>query len=137
MSMLSISVEAEGLGSESQWKWWARGLGFFHENFSQFHPFLLLKKSYFSSVWHGSLSRWPPFEHSSTKMSSLDIELLYPTLCPSITSTRSTSKFHLNMFQYSVEGDVMTDTITCGQDCTLLCVKNQRTRRSHKLLGNV
>ncbi len=33
------------------------------------------------------------------------------------TATRSTSKFHLNMFQYSVGGAVMLDAITYGQDC--------------------
>ena len=83
-------------------------------SFIHFYP---LKKSNFSSVWHALLSRWLPFEHSSTKMGSLDIDPVYSTLCPSITATRSTSKFHLNMFQYSVGGDVMTDTITYGQDC--------------------
>ncbi len=31
---------AEGLGSESQWKWWARGSGFFCKNFSPFHQCL-------------------------------------------------------------------------------------------------
>ncbi len=75
------------------------------------------EKAKFSSVWHGSLSRWLPFEHSGTKMGILDIEPVHSTLCPSITATRSTSKFHLNMFQNSVRGDVMTDTITYGQDC--------------------
>ena len=34
-----------------------------------------------------------------------------------ITSTRSTSKFHINTFQVSVEGAVMLDAITYGQDC--------------------
>ncbi len=55
--------------------------------------------------------------HSSIKMGSLDIELVYSTLCPSITSTHSTSKFHLNMFQYSIGGAVMLDAITYGKDC--------------------
>ncbi len=35
-----------------------------------------------------------------------------------ITSTRSTSKFHLNTFQYSIGGSVMIDAITYDQDCT-------------------
>ncbi len=74
-----------------------------------------LKKPNFSSVWHGPLSRWLPFEHSDTKMGSLDIELVYSTLCTNITSTRSASKFH-HMLQCSVGGDVMLDAITYGQD---------------------
>ncbi len=82
-------------------------------NFIHFYP---LKKPYFCSVWH-TPSRWPSFEHSSTKMGSLNIELVYSTLCPSITATHSTSKFHLNMFQYSVGGAVLLDAITYGQDC--------------------
>ncbi len=52
-------------------------------------------------------------------MGSLDIDLVYSTLCPRITSTRSTSKFHLNMFQYSVSGLVMLDAFTYGKDCML------------------
>ncbi len=84
-------------------------------NFISIYP---LKKPIFSSVWHGSPSRWLLFEHSSTKMGGLDIELVYSTLCPNITSTRSTSKFHFNMLQYSVGGAVMPDAITYGQDCT-------------------
>ncbi len=64
-------------------------------------------------------SRWPSFEHSSTKMGSLDIEPVHSTLCPSITTTRSTSKFHFNTFQYSIEGAIMLHAITCGQDCTV------------------
>ncbi len=53
-------------------------------NFIHCYP---LKKSNFASAWHGSLSRWLPFEHSGTKMGSLDIYSVYSTLCPSITST--------------------------------------------------
>ncbi len=72
------------------------------------------KKPNFSPVWHALLSRWLPFEHSGTKMGSLDFEPLHSTLCPSITSTRSTSKFHLNTFHYSIGGSVMPDAITYG-----------------------
>ncbi len=44
-------------------------------NFIHFYP---LKKPYFCSVWRGPPpSRWPSFEHSSTKMVSLDIDLVY------------------------------------------------------------
>ena len=50
-------------------------------------------------------------------MGSLDIDPVFSTLCPRIKSTRSTSKFHLNTFQYSVGGAVMLDAITYGQDC--------------------
>ncbi len=85
-------------------------------------PFLFLKNPNFSSFWHGSLARWPPFERSSTKTGSLDIDPVYSTLCPRITSTRSTSKFHFNTFQYSVGGAVMPDAITHGQDCIVRCV---------------
>ncbi len=60
------------------------------------------------------------FEHSSAKMGSLDIDPVYSTLCPSITSTRSTSKFHFNTFQYSASGLVMLDAMTYGQDCTCI-----------------
>ncbi len=77
-----------------------------------------LKKPNFSSVWDGSLSRWLPFEHSSTKMGSLDIDPVYSTLCPRITSTHSASKFHLNMLQYSVGGALMPNALTYSQDCT-------------------
>ncbi len=83
-------------------------------NFIHFYP---LKKSYFSSVWHGSLSKWLPFEHSSSKMGSLDIDPVYSTLCSRITTARSISKFYLSMFQYSIRGAVMPDAITYGQDC--------------------
>ncbi len=41
-------------------------------HFIHFYP---LKKPYFSPVWHAPLSRWFPFEHCSTKIGSLDIEL--------------------------------------------------------------
>ncbi len=78
--------------------------------------FTPLKKPKFSSVWHGSLSRWLPFEHSGTKMGSLEINPVYWTLCPSLTATL---KFHLNTFQYSVGGAVMLNAITYGQDCIL------------------
>ncbi len=90
----SLLIAPEGLGNESHWKTSAFESGFFHENF-----------------------RWLPFEHCSTKMGSLDIDPVYSTLCPSITSTRSTSKFHLNMFQHSVDDAVMPDAITYGQEC--------------------
>ncbi len=83
-------------------------------NFIHFFP---LKKPLFSPVWHGHPSRWPPFEHSSTKMGNLDIDPVYSTLCPRITSTCSTSNFHSNMLQYSVSGLVMLDAFTCGKDC--------------------
>ena len=66
-------------------------------NFIHVYP---LKMPNFSSVWHALLSRWLPFEHSSTIMGSLDIDPVYSTLCPSIKSAHSTSKFHL--FQYSI-----------------------------------
>ncbi len=78
-----------------------------------------LKKPYVCSVWCGPPSRWPSFKHSTSKMGILDIEPVHSTLCPSLTSTRSTSKFHFNLFQYSIGGAVMPDTITYGQDCTL------------------
>ncbi len=65
-----------------------------------------------------NLATSQPFEHSSAKMGSLDIQPLYSTLCPSIKSTRSTSNFHSNMLQYSLSSLVMLDTITYGQDCT-------------------
>ena len=61
------------------------------------------------------------------KMGSLDIDPVYSTLCPRITSTRCTSKCHVNTFQYSVAGAVMTDAITYGKDCTVVlnnCVKH-------------
>ncbi len=61
-----------------------------------------------------------PFEHSGAKMGSLDIDTMYSRLCRRITSTRSTSKVHLNMFQYSVWGAVMTDAITYSKHCCLL-----------------
>ncbi len=51
-------------------------------------------------------------------MGSLDIDPVYSTSRPSITSTRSTSKFHLIMFQYSPGVAVMLDAITYSQDCT-------------------
>ncbi len=78
-------------------------------------------KSHFSVLFGmGPPSRWPPFEHSSTKLGSLDIDLVYSTLCPRITLTRSTSKFRFNMLQYSVSGLVMLDAFTYGKDCITL-----------------
>ncbi len=84
-----------------------------------------LKKSNFSSVWHGPLSRWLPFEHPSAKMGILDIDPVHSTLCPSITSTPSTSNFHSNMLQYSVSGLVMLDASTYGQDCVQTLLKGK------------
>ena len=84
-----------------------------------FIHFFPLKKPLFSPVWHGPPSRWPPFEHSSTKLGSLDTDRVYSTLCPSITLTCSTSKFHLDMLRYSVSGLVMLDAFTYGKDWTL------------------
>ncbi len=86
-------------------------------NFIHFYP---LEKPNFSSVWHGPPSRWLPLEHSGAKMGSLEFDPVYSTLCPIITSTCSISKFHFNMFQYTVGGSVMPDTITYGQDCTVV-----------------
>ncbi len=120
-----LLMALEGLGSEFQWKWWARGPGFFHENFSQFHPHLPLEKNKFLFCL-----AWPPYnclplEHSGTKMGRLDIGPVYSTLCPSITSTCPTSKFHLNMFQYSIGGAVTPDEITYGQDCMFAILPSQ------------
>ena len=87
-----------------------------------------LKKPKFSSVWPGPSFRWLPFEHSSIKTGSLDIQPLYSTLCPSITSTRSTSSCHSNTFQYSVSGLVMLDAFTYGKDCrkhSNQCIRHQ------------
>ncbi len=56
-------------------------------------------------------------QQKESDQGSLDIKLLYPTLCPSITSTHFTSKFRLNTFQCSVGGAVMLDAITYSQDC--------------------
>ncbi len=39
------------------------------------------------------------------------------TMCPRFTSTHSTSKFHLNIFQCSAEGDVTPSAVTYGKDC--------------------
>ncbi len=86
---------------------------------ANFIHFFLPQKATFQSCLAWPPSRWPSFEHSSTKMGSLDIDLVYSTLCPSITSMCSTSKFHLNMLQYSVSGLVMLDAFTYGKDCTL------------------
>ncbi len=52
-------------------------------------------------------------------MGGLDIDPVYSTFCPSVTSTRPTSKLHFNTFQYSVGGAVTLDAITYGQDCTV------------------
>ncbi len=77
-------------------------------HFISIYPF---KKPFFSPVCCGPLSRWPPFEHSTAKMGSLDIDPVYSTLCPSITSTRSTSIFCINTSQCSVGGAVMLDAV--------------------------
>ncbi len=119
-----LLIALEGLGSESRWKWWVRGSGFFLKTFSQFHPLLSPGKArfLFCLAWSPPPSRWLPFEHSSTKMGSLDIYLVHLTLCPIIKSTRSTSQFHFNMVQYSVGGAVMPDATTYGQDCSSLAI---------------
>ena len=63
--------------SETQWKWWARGLGLSHENFSPLHPHLPPDSQNFQALWHASLSSWSHFEYSSTKVGSCDNEPLY------------------------------------------------------------
>ncbi len=82
-----------------------------------FHQLLPPQKAGFQSSLACPLSGWALFEHSGPKMSSLDIEPLYSTLCPSNTSTRLTSKIHLNMFQCNVWGDVRLGAITYVQGC--------------------
>ncbi len=42
-----LHMAPEGLGSESWWKCWARGLGLSHENFRQFYPCLPPEKAKF------------------------------------------------------------------------------------------
>ena len=68
-------------------------------------------------IW--SRSRWPPFEHSGTKMGNPNNEPLYSTLCLSIISTCSTSKFHLKMSQCSAWGVVMPMANLYAKDCTV------------------
>ncbi len=69
----------------------------FPANFVHFYP---LKKPDFRPVQHAVLSRWSPFGHSSSKMGSPDIEPLYSTSHPSMTSTCSSTKFHLSTLQH-------------------------------------
>ncbi len=83
-------------------------------------------------VWVERLLRSMKQQKESNRMTlcqvnSLNIDPVYWTLCPSITSTRSTSKFDFNMLQYSVGGAVMLDVITYGQDC-VSCVLFQRVQ---------
>ena len=85
-----------------------------------------LKKPNFQPLWHASLSRWPPFEHSGTKMGSPDNEALYWTLCLSTISTCSTSKFHLKMSQRSTWGVVMPTANLCAKDCMILRFVSER-----------
>ncbi len=66
-----------------------------------------LKKPNFPHLWCAFLPSWSHFEHSGTKMGCPDNEALYWTLCLSIISTCSTSKFHLKMSQCSAWGVVM------------------------------
>ncbi len=115
-----LLIAPKGLGSESQWKCWTRRSGFFCKNLVHFIHVYPLKKPNFSSVWHGPLSKWLPFEYSSTKMGSLDIQPLYSTLYPRITLTRSTSNFYSNTCQYHVSGLVMLDAFTYGKNCIVL-----------------
>ncbi len=77
-------------GVNPPWKWWARGTELPHENLNQL---LAPEKAKFQSSSACPFSRWPPFEHCSTPMGSLDMDPLYSTLCPSITSAWSASKF--------------------------------------------
>ncbi len=64
-----LLIAPEGLGNESHWKWWARGSGFFHENFSQFHPRLPPEKPEFLfCLAYPPPPGGSPFEHSGTKM---------------------------------------------------------------------
>ncbi len=44
-----LLIALEDLGNESHWKMSAFGFGFFHENFSQFHPLLPPEKAIFQS----------------------------------------------------------------------------------------
>ncbi len=50
----------KGLGSESQWKWWANGSGFSCKNFSSFHPLLPPQKAKFLFCL-----AWPPLQVAS------------------------------------------------------------------------
>ncbi len=84
-----------------------------------------LKMPNFYPLWHAP----PPLVvFLLSIVGSLDTDPVYSTLCPSITSTCSTSKVHLNMFRYSVGGDVTLDAITCGQDCRSAYERGAETR---------
>ncbi len=61
-----------------------------------------LKKPNFQPLWCATPSSWSQFEHCTIKMGIPNIEPLYPILCPSITSTCSTSKLPLKMSQCSM-----------------------------------
>ena len=87
-----LLIVLEGLGSESQWKWWARGSGFPHVHFINVYP---LKKPNFYSVWL-SLSRWLQFEHSSTKMGSL----VWSTVRPCVVNI--VSKYNIDTFHIKI-----------------------------------
>ncbi len=93
-------------------------------HFIHFYP---LNKPNFSSIWHAPPPPpgWLPFEHSGTKMSSLDIDPVYSTLCPRITAAPSTPTSHLNTFQYSVGGAVILNAITYSQECNLLLLEKK------------
>ncbi len=78
-----------------------------------------LKKPNSQTLWHAPLSSWSHFEHSNTKMGSLQYEPLYWTLCLSIISMCFTLKFHLNMSKYNIWGETMPEANLYTKDCKL------------------
>ncbi len=97
-----------------------------------------LKKPLFSPVWHGPHSRWPPFEHSSTKMGSLDIDPVYSTLCPSITSTCSTSKITSTCFSTVFQVSSCLTHLLTARTVHKQCekVEGKKPKCGHHYVGN-
>ncbi len=111
-----LLMAPEGLGSESQWEWCARGFGFPHENFSQFHPCLPPQRV--PSPDGFLLSILAP------KWAAMTLTLCTQHCVPGshlhVPHQNSTSTH----FQYRIGGAVMLDAVTYGQDCISIMRKN-------------
>ncbi len=77
------------------------------------------KSQNFQPLWRAAPSSWSR-EHCGVKMGIPGIERLYSTLCPSITSTCSTSKFCFKESQCSVWGEVLPAANLYAKDCTVV-----------------
>ncbi len=116
-----IPLEIKGGGGSGGEDWLIKFPG-------NFIIFCLLQKPNFKPLPSVTLFSWLPLEHCSSKMGKTDTDPLYSTLCPSITSSCPTTKFHLNTFQNSVWSEVIPVVVTYGKHMKLSVVKRKEKK---------